>query len=48
MGTHGQPDADYLKKTRARFGQWMLVTAEANYDQRWLDYSSRSVVATIG
>lgn len=34
----GQPDADYLKKTRARFGQWILVTAEANYDQRWLDY----------
>lgn len=34
----GQPDAGYLEAVRRRFGQWILDTAEANYDQAWLDY----------
>lgn len=34
----GQPNADYLGAVRKRFGQWILDTAAAEYDQRWLDY----------
>lgn len=34
----GQPDGDYLALVRKRFGQWIRDTAEANYDQAWLDY----------
>lgn len=34
----GQPDAAYLAATRKRFGQWILDTAEARFDQRWLDW----------
>ncbi|MEQ1794410.1 MAG: protoglobin domain-containing protein [Nitrospira sp.] len=34
----GQPDMDYLGAVRKRFGQWILDTAGANYDQAWLDY----------
>lgn len=34
----GQPDAQYLAAVRKRFGQWILDTASANYDQKWLDY----------
>ncbi|GAA6141646.1 protoglobin domain-containing protein [Hydrogenophaga sp. 5NK40-0174] len=34
----GKPDAAYLAAVRKRFGQWILDTAEANYDQAWLDY----------
>lgn len=34
----GQPDGDYLGAVRNRFGQWILDTADANYDQAWLDY----------
>ena len=34
----GQPDANYLGAVRRRFGQWILDTAAANYDQKWLDY----------
>jgi hypothetical protein len=34
----GQPDADYLSRVRARFGQWILDTTSAHYDQGWLDY----------
>ena len=34
----GQPDGDYLAAVRERFGQWILDTAKANYDQAWLDY----------
>ncbi len=34
----GQPNGDYLAAVRKRFGQWILDTASANYDQRWLDY----------
>ncbi len=34
----GQPDAQYLAAVRKRFGLWILDTAEANYDQKWLDW----------
>lgn len=34
----GQPDGDYLARVRERFGRWILDTARAEYDQRWLDY----------
>ena len=34
----GQPIGDYLDAVRARFGQWILDTTSANYDQAWLDY----------
>lgn len=33
-----QPDGEYLQAVRKRFGQWILDTAAANYDQKWLDY----------
>ncbi len=34
----GKPLGDYLGAVRARFGQWILDTARAEYDQKWLDY----------
>lgn len=34
----GVPDAHYLGAVRRRFGQWILDTARAEYDQAWLDY----------
>jgi len=34
----GQPDSEYLAAVRKRFEQWILDTAAANYDQKWLDY----------
>ncbi len=34
----GLPEPEYLVKTRERFGRWILDTADANYDQAWLDY----------
>lgn len=34
----GKPIAEYLEAVRKRFGQWILDTARANYDQQWLDY----------
>lgn len=34
----GEPDAEYLARVRARFERWVLDTAAAAYDQRWLDY----------
>lgn len=34
----GKPLGDYLEAVRRRFGQWILDTARAQYDQRWLDY----------
>lgn len=34
----GQPLGGYLESVRKRFGQWILDTASANYDQKWLDY----------
>lgn len=34
----GQPLGDYLGAVRKRFGQWILDTSRAEYDQKWLDY----------
>lgn len=34
----GQPDGDYLSRVRARFSQWILDTAKAEYDESWLRY----------
>lgn len=34
----GQPDGAYLAAVRKRFALWILDTAEANYDQQWLDW----------
>ena len=34
----GAPDAAYLGAVRQRFARWILDTAEARYDQAWLDY----------
>ncbi len=34
----GEPISGYLNDVRKRFGQWILDTARANYDQEWLDY----------
>ena len=34
----GKPLSDYLGAVRKRFGQWILDTARAEYDQKWLDY----------
>jgi hypothetical protein len=36
--TTGKPEGEYLSKVRERFGMWILQTAEANYDQNWLNY----------
>jgi Protoglobin len=36
--TSGKPEGEYLARVRERFGSWILQTAEANYDQKWLDY----------
>jgi len=35
----GKPLGDYLGAVRKRFGQWILDTARAEYDQKWLDYN---------
>lgn len=34
----GQPNTEYLNGVRKRFGQWILDTANAEYDQDWLNY----------
>jgi hypothetical protein len=34
----GEPNREYMDAVRPRFGQWILDTARAEYDQRWLDY----------
>jgi hypothetical protein len=36
--TDSKPIPEYLSAVRKRFGQWILDTARAEYDQRWLDY----------
>lgn len=35
--TTKKPDGDYLAKVRKRFRDWVLMTADANFDRRWLD-----------
>ncbi|RMG96277.1 MAG: protogloblin ApPgb [Deltaproteobacteria bacterium] len=34
----GQPDSHYLDAVRKRFGQWILDTARAEYDDAWRAY----------
>jgi hypothetical protein len=34
----GQPDGAYLAAVRQRFARWIVDTAEATYDHRWLDW----------
>ena len=34
----GKPDTQYLSRVRQRFIQWIYDTADANYDQDWLNY----------
>ncbi|MER3413682.1 MAG: protogloblin ApPgb [Armatimonadota bacterium] len=34
----GQPNGEYLAAVRKRFGQWILDTARADYDEKWLAY----------
>ena len=34
----GKPDVEYLQRVRARFGQWIKDTTDAQYDQAWLNY----------
>lgn len=34
----GQPDGAYLAAVRRRFALWILDTADARYDQAWLDW----------
>jgi hypothetical protein len=34
----GKPFGDYLATVRKRFCQWILDTAEGNYDQDWLNH----------
>jgi hypothetical protein len=34
----GKPDTTYLEAVRARFGQWILDTTAANFDQEWLNW----------
>lgn len=34
----GKPDGAYLEAVRLRFKLWILDTADANYDQRWLNW----------
>jgi hypothetical protein len=34
----GQPDGAYLGAVRKRFALWILDTADATYDQAWLDW----------
>jgi hypothetical protein len=33
-----EPDGEYLDRVRTRFRQWVLITADANFDQAWLDH----------
>lgn len=32
----GEPDMDYLSKVRIRFAQWVIDTADADYNEVWL------------
>jgi hypothetical protein len=34
----GEVDADYAAAVGKRFGEWVLDTARAQFDQKWLDY----------
>jgi hypothetical protein len=43
----GAPDGAYLGAVRQRFGQWIADTADANYNQAWLDYQYEISALTI-
>lgn len=32
------PDGNYLERVRGRFGQWIIDTCRAEYDETWLTY----------
>lgn len=36
--TTKKPDGDYLAKVRLRFRDWVLATADANFDRNWLNH----------
>lgn len=36
--TTGKPEGEYLARVRERFAMWILQTAEADYNQNWLNY----------
>lgn len=36
--TSGKPVGVYLDRVRARFGQWILDTADARFDEAWLTW----------
>jgi hypothetical protein len=38
--TPAGPDGEYLARVRARFGQWVHDTLEANFDEAWLRYQA--------
>ncbi|MDI3338951.1 MAG: protoglobin domain-containing protein [Sphaerobacter sp.] len=38
FATPAGPDGEYLSRVRARFGQWILDTCRADYDETWLAY----------
>ena len=40
FSTPDGPDANYLARVRARFGQWILDTCRAEYDASWLAYQA--------
>lgn len=35
-----KPIGEYLDRVRARFGQWILDTADADYDDQWLRWQA--------
>lgn len=40
FSTASGPDSDYLARVRARFGQWVLDTLDANFDTAWLAWQA--------
>ena len=38
FSTAAGPDGNYLARVRGRFGQWILDTCRADYDEDWLAY----------
>lgn len=38
VNAKGEPQGDYLGAVRKRFARWVLDTADARFDQDWLDY----------
>jgi hypothetical protein len=40
FSTQAGPDSEYLAKVRRRFGQWVLDTLDANFDESWLAWQA--------